>query len=107
MAEMTTDAQALSAAASEFDGIRYFFLFEDGSTEPAAGMQDTEKAVGGMFACTPIDTGEAATSIDRNLKSTISQVDSTAVTYFDGKFLTAHDLTREQVYLSDTGFDLV
>jgi hypothetical protein len=28
-------------------------------------------------------------------------------TYFDGKFLTAHDLTREQVYLSDTGFDLV
>ena len=28
-------------------------------------------------------------------------------TYFDGKFLTAHDLTREQVSLSGTGFDLV
>jgi hypothetical protein len=28
-------------------------------------------------------------------------------TYFDGKFLTAHDFTREQVSLSDTGFDLV
>ena len=27
--------------------------------------------------------------------------------YFDGRFLTAHDLMREQVYVSETGFDLV
>ena len=50
MAEMVTDAQALSAACMEFDGVRSFFLFEDGSAESRAGMQDTEKGVGGMFA---------------------------------------------------------
>ena len=50
MAEMVTDAQALSAACMEFDGVRSFFLFEDGSAESPAGMQDTEKGVGGMFA---------------------------------------------------------
>jgi early secretory antigenic target protein ESAT-6 len=50
MAEMQTDAAALSAASAEIDGITTFFLFEDGSAESRAGMQDTEKHVGGMFA---------------------------------------------------------
>ena len=55
MAELTTDAQALSAASTEFDGIRSFFLFEDSAAESGAGMQDTEKGVTGMFASTPVD----------------------------------------------------
>ena len=56
MAEMTTDAQALSAASTEFDGIRSFFLFEDSASESGVGMQDTEKGVTGMFASTPVET---------------------------------------------------
>lgn len=81
MAELTTDAQALSEAATSFDRMDYFFVFEDRSSEVGAGMQDTEKGVTGMFASTPIDTGEAATSFDRissDLKGAIGQVDSTA-----------------------------
>ena len=56
MAELTTDAQALSEAATSFDGITHFFLFEDRSSEAGAGMQDTEKGVTGMFAMAG-DTG--------------------------------------------------
>ena len=59
MAELTTDAQALSAASTEFGGIRSFFLFEHGAPESGAGMQDTEKAVTGMFACTGDAGGDA------------------------------------------------
>ena len=80
MAELTTDAQALSEAATSFDGIRYFFLFDDSAEEPRVGMQDTEKAVSGMFSA-PADSSEAATSFDRissDLKGAIGQVDSTA-----------------------------
>src|SRR5262245_39262543 len=106
MAELTTDAQALSEAATSFDGITHFFLFEDRSSEAGAGMQDTEKGVSGMFASTPVDGdvgthavgmqdtekgitgmfactgdagGEAATSFDRissDLKAAIGQVDA-------------------------------
>ena len=60
MAELTTDAQALSAASVEFDGISSFFLFEDRSAEAGAGMQDTEKAVGGMFASAGDAGGQTA-----------------------------------------------
>ena len=57
MAEMQTDAAALSAASVEIDGIRSFFLFEDSDPESPAGMQDTEKGVAGMFASTPVEDG--------------------------------------------------
>jgi hypothetical protein len=170
MAELTTDAAALSEAATNFDGFDYFFLFEDGSAEAQAafvrfreaaskqiqelntiseninrsGTQYQEAADDAasslsqsmgftppddgfdLKAMEPADSSEAATSFDRissDLKSAIGEVDSSAgdlagalfgpsgdaagPTYFDGKFLTAHDLTREQVTLSDTGFDLV
>src|SRR5262245_9657993 len=38
MAELTTDAAALSEAATNFDGIDHFFLFEDGSSEAEAAF---------------------------------------------------------------------
>jgi hypothetical protein len=62
MAEMSTDAAALSAASTNFDGIRSFFLFEDRGSDSQAGasMQDTEKAVGGMFASAGDAGGEMA-----------------------------------------------
>ena len=60
MAELITDAQALSAASTEFGGIRSFFLFEDSASESRAGMQDTEKGVTGMFAMTGDAGGETA-----------------------------------------------
>ena len=60
MAEMSTDAAALSAAAVEFDGIRSFFLFEDSASESRTGMQDTEKGVTGMFASAGDEGGQAA-----------------------------------------------
>jgi len=59
MAEMSTDAAALSAAAVEFDGIRSFFLFEDSASESRTGMQDTEKGVTGMFASAGDEDGQA------------------------------------------------
>ena len=60
MAELTTDAQALSEASTNFDGITSFFLFEDSAPESGAGMQDTEKGVTGMFASAGDAGGETA-----------------------------------------------
>ena len=59
MAEMQTDAAALSSASMVVDGISSFFLFEDGAPESRAGMQDTEKGVGGMFVSAGDAGGQA------------------------------------------------
>ena len=59
MAEMQTDAAALSSACMVVDGISSFFLFEDGAPESRAGMQDTEKGVGGMFVSAGDAGGQA------------------------------------------------
>ena len=59
MAEMQTDAAALSSASMVVDGISSFFLFEDGAPESRAGMQDTEQGVTGMFASAGDAGGQA------------------------------------------------
>ena len=60
MAEMQTDAAALSAASVEIDGIESFFFFVDSDSESQAGMQDTEQGITGMFASAGDTGGETA-----------------------------------------------
>ena len=74
---------------SVVDG-RYSFVF-DGNADTAGG-QPYGDFLGGVFVGQDSDA--------------MTSVEPTAP-YFDGRFLTAHDLMREQGCLSETGFDLV
>ena len=77
--------------SSAVDG-RYSFAF-DGNADTSGGhTQPYGDFLGGVFVG---QDSNALTSVEPS------------AAYFDGRFLTAHDLTREQVYVSETGFDLV
>ena len=76
-------------------------LFGDGGDGAQDGIATAQLTISGTISDPSAVDGRYSFVFDGNADT------SGGHTYFDGKFLTAHDLTREQVYLSDTGFDLV
>jgi uncharacterized protein YukE len=76
-------------------------LFGDGGDGAQGGISTAQLTISGTISDPSAVDGRYSFVFDGNADT------SGGHTYFDGKFLTAHDLTREQVYLSDTGFDLV
>jgi hypothetical protein len=74
-------------------------LFGDGGDGAQGGVSTAQLTISGTISDLSAADGRYSFVFDGNAAG--------GHTTFDGKFLTAHDLAREQAYLSDTGFDLV